>query len=128
VRPNRSLTGPLASVAAFAILAAPAAAGHPAQDLRSPHARDAAGGRTTRDAAPPAVQDLRSPDARDAAEGRSMAAVATPVVEITRAEGFDWGDAAIGAGGATGLLAISLAGAMSLRRRQTHPRSSTAVG
>jgi hypothetical protein len=101
MRPNRNLIGPLAGVVALAI---PAAA----------------------TAAPPA-QDLRSPDARDAAEGRSTADMATPVVEITRADGFDWSDAAIGASGATGLFAISLAGAMTLRRRQTRPRSSTAV-
>jgi hypothetical protein len=99
----------------------------PKQDLRSPDARDAAQGRTTRDFAAPIVQDLRSPDARDAADGRSTADMATPVVEITRADGFDWSDAAVGAGGATGLLAISLAGAMTLRRRETRTRSSTAV-
>jgi hypothetical protein len=65
--------------------------------------------------------------------GRSLAwasdsptEMTTPVVGINRADGFDWSDAAIGAGGATGLLAISLAGAMTLRRR-TSPRSSTAV-
>jgi hypothetical protein len=66
--------------------------------------------------------------------GRSLAwasdsptEMTTPVVEIKRADGFDWSDAAIGAGGATGLLAISLPGAMTLRRRRTSPRSSTAV-
>jgi hypothetical protein len=126
MRPNRNLIGPLAGVVALAIPAA-ATAAPPAQDLRSPDARDAAEGRTTRDFAAPIVQDLRSPDARDAAEGRSTADMATPVVEITRADGFDWSDAAIGASGATGLFAISLAGAMTLRRRQTRPRSSTAV-
>jgi hypothetical protein len=35
--------------------------------------------------------------------------------------------AAIGAAGAAGLLAISLAGAMTLRRRQRDPRSPTAI-
>jgi hypothetical protein len=78
--------------------------------------------------AAPAVQDLRSPDARDAARQRGPADMSTPVVEITRADGFDWGDAAIGAVAATGLLAISVGGAMTLRRRETRPRSSTAVG
>jgi hypothetical protein len=152
MRPTRTLTGPLATILAVATLAAPAAAstgqdlrspdardvaagrtiGRAAapigQDLRSPDARDVAAGRTIGTAAAPIGQDLRSPDARDAAAGRSTADIAAPVLEVTSAGGFDWGDAAIGAGGATGLLAISLAGAMTLRRRQTRPRSWTAVG
>jgi hypothetical protein len=127
MRPIRTLTGPLAAILAVAILAAPAAAST-GQDLRSPDARDAAAGRTTGTAAAPTRQDLRSPDARDAAAGRTSADVVAPVLEVTPARRFDWGDAAIGAGGATGLLAISLAGAMTLRRRQTRPRSWTAVG
>jgi hypothetical protein len=40
----------------------------------------------------------------------------TAPVKPTSTDGFDWGDAAIGAGGALGLLAISLAGAMTVRR------------
>ena len=86
-------------------VAAPAAMAQPA-DLRSPDARDAAA------AAQPA-QDLRSPDAQDFAAGRQIVA-STPVQvgqapnEGPTASGFDWGDAALGAGGA---LAIALAGA-----------------
>ena len=163
MRPTRTLTAPLATALAAAMLAAPAGAqidppsapsrpthpqtlahenqdsaraqdlrrleaGGETQDLRSADARDAAAGRSTGAAAAPTGPDLRSADARDAAEGRSTADVAAPIVEVTRAAGFDWGDAAIGAGGATGLLAISLAGAMTLRRRQTRPRSWTAAG
>ena len=107
----RTLAAPLATLASVAALAAPAAA----QDLRSPDAIDAARGHRT--------PDLRSPDAIDDAAGRTPADVTTPptappLVELTPSQGFDWGDAAIGAGGATGLLAISLAGAMTLRRRR----------
>jgi hypothetical protein len=143
MRATHTLTGPLAAALAVATLAAPASAATTSgshqrsagestirvyQDLRSPDARDAAAGRGTHDAAAPAVQDLRSPDARDAAEGRTTYVV-PPLVKLTPGrDGFDWGDAAIGAAGASGLLAISLAGAMTLRRRQTRPRSRVAVG
>jgi hypothetical protein len=105
-----------------------------AQDLRSPDARDAVSTPDTqvtqdlrspdaRDAGRPPVevaQDLRSPDARDA--GRPPVQVATPVVEIPEAtgNGFDWGDAGIGA---VGMLALfSIAGGVALmvgsRRRR----------
>jgi hypothetical protein len=143
MRATRTLTGPLAAALAVATLAAPATAatnsgsdrwyaGESAirayQDLRSADAQDAADGRGTHDADTPAAQNLSTPDARDAAARRTPADIAAPVVEITRADGFDWGDAAIGAAGATGLLAISLAGAMTLRRRHTRPRPGTAIG
>ena len=80
-------------------------AGRPAEtrqysDLRSPDARDAAqAGQVT--------QDLRSPDARDA--GRPPVEVPTPVVEIREVpgNGFDWGDAGIGAAGLLALLSIT---------------------
>ena len=86
----------------------PDAAGQTYRDLRSPDAKDAA-----RLAVGPTYRDLRSPDATDAAADRIVA----PFAEVSSTDGFDWGDAAIGAGGAVGLLAISVAGAMTLRRR-----------
>ena len=95
--------------------AAAAAAQQHYQDLRSPDARDAA---RTPDTVLP--QDLRSPDARDA--GRPPVQVPTPVVEIREApgNGFDWGDAGIGAAGILALL--SIAGGLALmvtgRRRR----------
>ena len=46
----------------------------------------------------------------------------TAPVKPTSTDGFDWGDAAIGAGGALGLLAISLAGATTVRRH--HPAAT----
>jgi hypothetical protein len=146
--PSRTITVPLAAVLAAATLAAPAtarpidspASGRhaestiaPSQDLRSPDARDAANGRTPRDAATRTWRNLTSPDAQDAAAGRgTFNAPDVTVIEVPRYTrsprgGVDWADAAIGAGGATGLLAISLAGAMTLRRRQTGPRSQAAI-
>jgi hypothetical protein len=85
------------------------------QDLRSPDARDAAQLAKTE-----VAQDLRSPDARDA--GLPETPSPDTVVEIREApgNGFDWGDAGIGA---AGLLAIlSIAGGLALmvttRRRR----------
>jgi len=73
-------------------------------DLRSPDARDAALAAETQ-----VAQDLRSPDARDA--GRVSAPAQPQVVEIRDApeNGFDWGDAGIGAAGILALLAIATA-------------------
>jgi hypothetical protein len=76
-----------------------------AQDLRSPDARDAAiqAAKPT----PQVAQDLRSPDARDA--GRISPPVQQPVVEIREvpSNGFDWGDAGIGAAGILAMLSIA---------------------
>jgi hypothetical protein len=73
------------------------------QDLRSPDARDAA----VQAAEPQVAQDLRSPDARDV--GRVSAPVQQPVVEIREvpSNGFDWGDAGIGAAGILAMLSIA---------------------
>ena len=60
--------------------------------------------------------DLRSPDARDAA--RVVPSRPAPP-EIARPDGFDWGDAAIGAGSALGvvLVTVSIAFGVVHRRR-----------
>ena len=76
-----------------------------AQDLRSPDARDAAiqAAKPT----PQVAQDLRSPDARDV--GRVATPVSQPVVEIREvpSNGFDWGDAGIGAAGILAMFSIA---------------------
>jgi hypothetical protein len=74
-----------------------------AQDLRSPDARDAAVQADT----PQVAQDLRSPDARDA--GRVAPTVQQPIVEIRQvpSNGFDWGDAGIGAAGIFAMFSIA---------------------
>ena len=46
-----------------------------------------------------------------------------PIVHVTRVDdGFDWGDAGIGAGVATGLLLLSAAGLAAVRRQ---PRAAS---
>ena len=81
-------------------------------DLRSPDARDA--GR------PPVevTQDLRSPDARDA--GKPPVQVPQPVVQIRQApgNGFDWGDAGIGAAGMFALFSIAAGVALTVGSRR----------
>jgi hypothetical protein len=92
-----------------------------AQDLRSPDARDAA----AQAAETQVAQDLRSPDARDA--GRISPPVQTPVVEIREVpeNGFDWGDAGIGAAGILAMLSIAAGFTLLLvsrrRRRGVQP-------
>jgi hypothetical protein len=116
-----------------------AARKHPSarQDLRSPDARDAARKH------PSARQDLRSPDARDAARKDPAPVVpglptwpanpvpitpATPHVPIAHgtADTFQWGDAAIGAGGALGFVLL-LAGATALVARRHRTASGRPV-
>src|SRR5829696_8653058 len=93
----------------------PSPAGHAYQDLRSPDARDAALSAETQ-----VSQDLRSPDARDA--GRVSTPAQPPLLEIREGpeNGFDWGDAGIGAAGILAIVTIA-AGLMLLvgaRRRR----------
>ena len=93
----------ITTAALVAACAVPAtAAAKPIQDLRSPDTRDAAAA-----AAAEHYQDLRSPDARDA--GRPPVQVPTPLGEIREVpgNGFDWGDAGIGAAGLLALLSIT---------------------
>jgi hypothetical protein len=123
MRPTRTTIVPLAAVLAAGLLTTPAIA-HP---IDSTAARPYAHSET----AP--LQDLRSPDAIDAEAGRGtfnapdVTVIKVPQPARSPHGGVDWADAAIGAGGATGLLAISLAGAMALRRRQGGARARAAV-
>jgi hypothetical protein len=95
----------LAVIAAFAAIATPAGA-VPIKHQRSQHARSHAALLTTE---------------RYYASYGNAEPVTAPVTPRST-DGFDWGDAAIGAGGALGLLAISLAGAMTMRRH--HPATT----
>lgn len=95
-------------------------------DLRSPDARDPFVAPAT------ATSDLRSPDARDAADGRSAAG--SPSVLVVRipqhrstATGMDWGDAAIGAGGAVAVLALTGGATLALQRRRHATSARTAA-
>ena len=119
------------SVAALLAAGAGSASAHPA-DMPSPGS----------DAALRAQADV--PTARsDAAQhaqamhtlglhSRNVTGVATstkpapsPIVRVTRVDqGFDWADAGIGAGVATGLLLLSAAGIAAIRRQ---PRAASRV-
>jgi hypothetical protein len=110
----------ITTAALVAACAVPATAAAQTQDLRSPDTRDAAAAAAGQPgeymySSDPAsakarthgYQDLRSPDARDA--GRPPVQVPTPLVEIREVpgNGFDWGDAGIGAAGLLALLSIA---------------------
>jgi hypothetical protein len=108
----------VATVLAAGALAAPSALARPADIIsgnagHSASATQRAGG-----------SDLRSPDTRDAAQGRQIIA-STPVKLVgtkqTSATGFDWGDAALGAGGAMGVVLVCLGGTLALTRRRHAP-------
>jgi hypothetical protein len=109
------------AAAAFAI-AAPAAQAD--QDLRSPDARDAAGHPlyyTSYASDATHTQDLRSPDTRDAANHVVVPPVTAPRVvrvSVPSATGFDWADAAIGAGTSFGLMLLIAGGVTVLSRRR----------
>jgi hypothetical protein len=86
-----------------------------ATDLRSPDVRDAAGS-AQQLATPPS--DLRSPDVRDAA-ANVVGSVVAPAAEPSVPDGFQWGDAAIGAGAAVAAIALG-AGLLVAGRRRLH--------
>jgi hypothetical protein len=124
---------------AFAMTSA-AAASAPQQDLRSPDARDAAAGRGTINApdviSPQIFSDRqraivqrfkRSPSYQEAL--REAAVVNLPQPAPVRSDGgIDWGDAAIGAASLLGVIALGLAGAMTIpHRRRRGRRTATAA-
>jgi hypothetical protein len=75
----------------------------------------------------PAIGPVVTPDAAD--PSRAPGSFGPPpiqVVKVTPASGngFDWGDAGIGAGGALAIVLVGLGGTMVRGRRVTHSRSS----
>ena len=64
----------------------------------------------------PGYTDFRSPDAKDA--GQPAQGTSPPVPIVVQEQGFDWGDAGIGAGGAAGLLLVLLAGMFAVVHRR----------
>lgn len=94
------------------------------QDLRSPDARDAG----LAPAASPA-QDLRSPDTRDADRGAAVAPAESARVASGRSgpsvsDGFEWGDAGIGAGVTLALVSVT-GGTLLLVGRRRHRTPTT---
>jgi hypothetical protein len=123
MRPSRTTVATLAAVLSAATLAAPASA-RPIDSTAHP-------ARTHSTYTLP--RDFHTADARDAAAGRgTFNSPDVTVIEVPRSapsvrDGVDWTDTALGAAGAAALLAISLAGATTLRRRQGTPSSGAAV-
>lgn len=101
--------------------------GEPAQDLRSPDARDAARPASAT-AGSATAQDLRSPDTRDRAiaAGARTRPIRAAAAITTVSDDFDRGDAAIGAGAALGTLLL-MAGGGALIRRHGSERKPDAV-
>src|SRR3954465_1993981 len=97
--------------AALALAPAAPAGAFAAQDLRSPDTRDR--GSPTAFAQP----DPRSPHRRHGAARARRPVAPARGIAVSPSEGFDWGDAAIGAGGAAGLVLV-LAGAGTARTRR----------
>ncbi|HMJ32358.1 MAG TPA: hypothetical protein VK501_00465 [Baekduia sp.] len=134
MRPRTRLATTIAVAFGSAALAGPAIAATGGQDMRSPDAVEAAApprpafqqdlrSPDASDVPAQVVQDLRSPDAADSATADGVA----PAVATQSASGFDWSSAAIGAGGALGLVAIALGSALALHRRhETLPHSPIA--
>jgi hypothetical protein len=127
---TKRLTRSTAIGLALAALAAPAAVAQ--QDLRNADQVDPApvGSQDLRNAdqvapAPADVpQDRRSPDTIDAAAGRDTADVVfVKVPQAAPADGLDWADAGIGAGGLLGLGLVALGGTLVVVRH----RHATAV-
>jgi hypothetical protein len=64
--------------------------------------------------------DLRSPDAKAAAADPGAPTYATPtVIKVGSDNGFDWGDAGIGAGGMLAVVALAGGGLVLVSRRRT---------
>ena len=106
------------------VAAAVGAAHHAGQDLRMPDTVDAANApsRKTQPATP--AQDFRMPDTRDLASGRGTSSAPDVIVvsvrETVPESGIDWAGVGIGAGGAIGLVLVSLGGALLVARRRRH--------
>ena len=61
--------------------------------------------------------DMHSPDVRNT--GAAQGQLEQP--RSTRGDGFEWGDAAIGAGAVIGVAAAGLGGTLALTRRRQRP-------
>ena len=128
-RTTKALATGVTTALALTAIAVPTAFARPADPMHTAAADQAlaAQGSDT-------PSDLRTPDAVDAATAAESHATASPSpVEVVRTEqstssGFDWGDAAIGAGGTFAAIALSASAVMALsrRREQTSGTSKTA--
>jgi len=127
----------LAAALAVASLAAAAPAGadpNPAQRVQSSSRHGALAQEqyymSHKPAIPARGHDFRTIDAREAADapGRAVNDVMAPVTaEPAGSSGFEWGDAAIGAGSALGLALVLAGGAASITRRHRGATGSAAT-
>jgi hypothetical protein len=123
---------------AFAITSA-AAASAPQQDLRSPDARDAAASRGTVNAPDAITSQIftdrqraivegfkRSPSYHDALREAATVVKPSQPAPVRCDDDIDWGDAGIGAASLLALIALALAGTMTiLHRRRRAGRTAT---
>jgi hypothetical protein len=130
---GKALTGALTAALATGVLAAPIASAQPGEPTQTYAKQIALPYQGTH--VPVAPDDLRSPDAIDAATPSRPAPVtpATPTsVSIrpaggsTSDDGFAWGDAAIGAGGAVAAFLLASGGAVAVGRRKHRPTAKAA--
>lgn len=96
-------------------------------DVRSPDAVSSGQPKTTEP-----VVDMRTPDAKDHGEGRGTdSAPDVTVIKVVDPQpisnGFDWGDAGIGAGGLLGLALVAIGGTAAVAHRRHRPRAPSTV-
>ena len=107
-----------------AIAAGQTTAQYTPSDVRTPDTVSASKPSTTKP-----VVDMRTPDARDHGEGRgTFSAPDVTVVKLVdpapTGNGFDWGDAGIGAGGLLSLILLALGGTAAVAHRKATPRGT----
>jgi hypothetical protein len=128
-RTSKALATGVTAALALSAVAVPAAFARPADPMHT-----AAADRALAAQGSTAPSDLRTPDATDAANAAAPQATASASpVKVVRTEqssssSFDWGDAAIGAGGTFVAIALSASAVMALSRRREHPSASETAG
>jgi hypothetical protein len=100
------------TTALTAALALPVQAGAQSQDLRNPDRRAPVASQT---------QDLRNPDRRAPETVHSSPAPSVTAIEAP-SNGFDWGDAGIGAAGGAAILSLLAALTMAAAHHRRTPR------
>jgi hypothetical protein len=114
--------------------------GGPAQHLRSPDVRDAPAVRASLDA-PEAISPRvftdrqraiverfkRSPSFQEALRGAARVAKLPLRAPVGSDDGIDWGDAGIGAGSLLGVIALGVAGAITILHRRRRARGAATV-
>jgi hypothetical protein len=120
-RTGKAIATGVTTALALTAVAAPAAFARPAEPMHT-----AAADRALAARGPSTPSDLRTPDATDAA---AAAASSSPVKVVRTAQStsssFDWGDAAIGAGGTFAAIVLSAGAVMALSRRRQHPAGAS---